>query len=380
MVKQSDIEKILNAYKEGDLLRVSHLGKAFFKELPKKVQKLVDVANFLTGSILSGNIDEELDYSSNLDVILAKFFFLEGDFEKYKNTVFRTINNSNDPLTIYYALKEIKMFDDKSFVEYYRRFSGIAGESRRISYLRKFLEGDYKGAIDEVSDFISVRYHHEVLLDLGDIWYYTGQYRELGDLCLAMYKEGRISDYFCYLYAFSFFSLGKTSDAIVALEKLFRKYPRNPNILYNLSVSYYREGNFEKSLEYINLCQKILDLPDVSFVKGIILYRLGMFEESKREFLNSSYSSDFKFSSRYNISICDYKLGNYETGISNLIKLRNESFVDKKNFDAIDKTISSIKSKSKKIPNFVLFLITFITSFLMGGLVYFILNSLGIVR
>ncbi|MGC8767397.1 MAG: tetratricopeptide repeat protein [Brevinematia bacterium] len=379
-MRQSDIEKIVSAYKEGDLVKVSHLGKAFFVDLPKKIRKIVEVANFLTGSIMCSNLEEEIDYSSNLDIILSKVFFLEGDFDRYREIVFKTIENSKDPLTIFCALKEIKMFDEKAFVDYYVRFSGVNVESKRVSYLKKFIEKDYKGAIDEVSEFISVKYHPEILLDLADMWYYTAQYRELGDLCISMHRNSRINDYFWYLYAFSFFSSGKTFDAIVILEKLFRKYPKNLNILYNLAVSYYREGNFEKSLDYINLCQKIRDLPEISFVRGIVLYKLGNFEESKREFMKCSSYPVFQFSARYNMGMCDFKLGNYDSSISNLIKLRNESFVDKKNFEAIDKTISFIKAKSKRVPSYLVFLLVLVSSFVVSGFIYFALNYFGILR
>ena len=378
MITKKGIDKIIEAYKQGELLKASQVGKGFFKELPKKVQKIVEVANFLTGSIFSGNIKNVIDYTSHYDVILAKYFFLEGDFEKYRDTVYKVLETTEDNFSKLYCLKEIKMFNGKDFSNLYPKYSGIEITTKRSEYLRKFLENNYKGTVKDISDFISEKSHIEILLDLADIWYYTEQYKELSELCLSMYREGKINDYFLYLYSYSLFSSGRIPDAINILEKIVKKYPRNVNIVYNLAVSYYRNGNIEKAEELIRICEKEKDAPEIHFAKGIFLYYLNKYDESKKEFLKTKEFEEFQFSSEYNASICDYKMKNYEEAIARLVKLRNEKFVDRKNFEAIDRTIHFIKNKSRKTPYYILILLLFILSIGLGITIYFILSFTGL--
>lgn len=375
MILQKDIDKILNAYKEGEVFKASQIGKSFYRELPSKVKKVVEVANFFSGVMFSSKVSDVLDYTSYLDVILSKSLFLEGDFEKYRNTAYKVLETTQDTLTKLYCLKEIKMFDEKRFSKLYPKYSGIEISSKRSEYLRKFLENDFKGAIKDISEFLSQKPHPEIILDLADIWYYTDQYRELSELCLSMYKENRINDYFLYLYAYSLFSSGRIPDSISLLERLAKKYPRNINIIYNLAVSYFRNGNYEKAIELINLSESILYSAEISFVKGIILYKLGRYKESKNEFLKIENNEEFQFSSKYNISLCDYHLKNYEDSISRLINLRNEKFVDRKNFEAIDKTIWSIKRGKRKISYPMIFLLSLISSFGLGIIIYLIITN-----
>lgn len=378
MVTRKDIDKILEAYKQGELVKASQIGKGFFKELPKKVQKVVEVANFLTGAIFSGNIREVIDYTSHYDVILAKHFFLEGDFETYRNTVYKVLETTKDNFTKLYCLKEIKMFNEKNFQTIYPKYSDIEITTKRSEYLRKFLENNYKGAIKDISDFFSEKPHMEILLDLADIWYYTDQYKELSELCLSIYKESKINDYFLYLYSYSLFSSGRIADAINILEKIARKYPKNTNIVYNLAVSYYRNGNIEKAEELIRVCERENNFPEIHFAKGVFLYYLNKYDESKKEFLKARESEEFQFSSEYNASICDYKMKNYEEAIARLTKLRNEKFVDRKNFEAIDRTIHFIKTKSRKIPYYALIPLLFIVSAGLGIILYLILFFTGV--
>ncbi len=374
MINKKDIDKILSSYKEGDLVKTSQLGKGLYRELPKEVKKIVEVSNFLTGSLLSGNINEVINYSSHMDAILSKVFFLEGNFEAYRNTVYKVLENSNDPLTVFYCLKEIKMFDPKSASELYPKYSEIKANSRRTSYFKKFLENNFKEAVEEISLFLSERPHPEILLDLADIWYYTDQYKELSELCLSIYKERKISDYFLYLYSYSLYSSGKIHDTISILEKLAKKYPKNINIIYNLSASYYRSGNVDKSIELIELAENITQNPTISFSKGIFLYKLGKYKESKQEFLKLEENEEFWFSANYNASICDYKMKNYEEAISRLVKLRNERSIDTKNFETINKTIIAIKKNIKKFSFTTIFLLSLLLSLITGLIIYLILT------
>ncbi|MFN4245303.1 MAG: tetratricopeptide repeat protein [Brevinematia bacterium] len=379
MITKNDIDKILSSYKEGDLVRASQLGKGLFKELPKELKKIVEISNFLVGMILSGNIEEIIDYSSHIDVILSKIFFLEGNFEKYRNVAYKVLENSKDPLTIMYSLKEIKMFDPDNASKLYSKYSDVRIKSKRAEYLRKFLENNFREALKEISIFLSEKPHPEILLDLADIWYYTDQYRELSDLFLPMYREEKINDYFMYLYAYSLYSSGRVHDAISILEKLAKKYPKNINIIYNLSASYYRNGNFDKSEELIELAENITNHPIIHFSKGIFLYRLGKYKESKQEFLKLEQNDEFYFSSEYNASICDYRMKNYEEAITRLIKLRNEKSIDKKNFDAINKTIIKIKKDSRKFISKFKFLILLLLSLALGVGTYLLLVYLKLI-
>lgn len=378
MVLQKDVEKILTYYKEGNLTKVSQIGKSLFKDLPKKVKKAVEVANFFTGAAFAGNVKDVLDYTSHLDVILSKVFFLEGKFGEYRDTVYKVLETTNDTLTKFYCLKEVKMFSEKDFSQLYSKHSEIVVSSKRSEYLKKFLESDYKGAIKDISDFLSQKPHPEILLDLADIWYYTDQYRELSELCLSMHKEGEINNYFLYLYSYSLFSSGKIPDAINTLERLAKKYPRNINIVYNLTISYLRSGNLEKAEELINLCEKISSFPEIPFTKGIILYKLGRYEESKKEFMKVEGSEEFQFSSKYNISLCDYRMKNYHEAISNLVRLRNEKYVDRKNFEVLNRTIWLFKKASRKIPTILVIMLFLISSLGIGISVYIVLSYLGI--
>ncbi|MEN2997675.1 MAG: tetratricopeptide repeat protein [Brevinematia bacterium] len=378
MTLQKDIEKILSLYKDGEVLKASQMGKRFYKELPRKVRKVVEVANFFAGVIFSGEIENVIDYTSHLDVVLSKVFFLEGNFEKYRSTVYKVLQNAQDPLAKLYCLKEIKMFDGKGFADLYQSYSNTEVVSKRTEYLKRFLENDFRKAVMDISDFLAQKLHPEVLLDLADIWYYTEQYKELSELCLSIYREGKISDYFLYLYSYSLFSSGKIPDAIAVLEKLAKKYSKNINIVYNLAVCYFRNGDLTKAVELIDLCGNMPYYPEISFTKGVILYRLGRYEDSKKEFSKVENCEEFKFASKYNMSLCDYRIGNYEEAIKRLISLRNESFVDRKNFEAIDRTVWFIKKASRKIPYVLIFLFSLILPSTVGLVIYLILTYLGI--
>lgn len=371
------IGKIVESYENGDLLRVSQLGKSLFRDLPNQTKKIVEVANFLTGSLLCGDVEDVIDYTSHFDVILSKVLFLEGSFKSYRNTVYSVLRKSSDTLARLYSLKEIKMFDEKGTSEYLKSHD-LKASSEREEYLLNFLKNDYKLSIKTISSMLSSNPHYEIVLDLMDIWHYTGQYREISELCLQFYREGRISDYFLYLYAYSLFSSGRVYEAISVLEKLVDKYPSNVNISYNLSSSYYKVGNFVKSLEMIERSQRLNSSLEINFAKGVILYRLGRYLESKNEFRKASSVEDFRFSSEYNISICEYKMGNYESAIAKLVELRNEKFVDRKNFEAINRTISVVKRASMKISYYVLFILSVILSSGIGFLVYFLITNFGL--
>lgn len=371
------IKKILEAYESGNFLRVSQLGKSLFKDIPNHVRKIVEVSNFLTGSLLCGDVEDVIDYTSHLDVILAKVLFLEGNFKSYRNTVYSVLRRASDTLSKLYSLKEIKMFDEKGASDYLMSYN-LKPSSEREDYLLNFLRNDYKLSIKIISSMLSKSSNYEIVLDLMDIWHYTGQYRELSELCLQFYREGRISDYFLYLYGYSLFSSGRVHEAINVLEKLMDKYPDNVNISYNLSASYYRMGNFAKSLEIMENAQRLNSSVEINFAKGVILYRLGRYLESKNEFQKSSSVEDFRFSSKYNISICEYRMGNYESAIAKLVELRNEEFVDRRNFETINRTISVVKRSSMKISYYLLFVISAVFSFGIGFLIYFLITNFGL--
>ncbi|MCX8029647.1 MAG: tetratricopeptide repeat protein [Brevinematales bacterium] len=378
MLPQKDIQKIIDAYQESNFIRCAQLGKGVYYELPNEVRKLVELSSFYTRGVVSENLETIFDYKSYLDIILSKILFLRGNINKYRSIPYNVLSKSNDNLSKLYALKEIKMFDERNFKNIYINLGIIKTLSEREEYLRMFLENDYNRAINSISNILSTTSHTEILLDLADIWYYTGQYKELSELCLSLYKQNKMNDYFIYLQAYSYFSSGKIYESINLLEKLVKIYPRNPNITYNLSVSYYRIGNFERALEFINSTQSIHSAPEINFLKGLILYKIGKFEESKNEFISLQFHEEYKFSSEYNISICEYKLKRYESAISRLINLRNSNFIDKKNSDAINKTIWYIKRESRKIPYALTFLILLLLSSGVGILIYFIMNYLGL--
>jgi tetratricopeptide (TPR) repeat protein len=380
MLVKNDIEKISEAYKSNEINKVSHLGKLFYNELPKPIKKVVEVANLFSNVQLFSNVDEVIDFTSHFDIMLAKRYFLEGDFRKYFHTIVKTIENTKDVFTKLYGLKELKISNKNKFEKIYPSYSSLEPKTVRGEYLKKFLDSDYKGAIKDISNFISNNEHIEGVLDLADMWYYTEQYYDLMNLCFSLQKGNKLGDYFSYLYAFAFFSSGKILDAVSILEKLSNAYPKNVNILYNLASCYVRLKKFKDAERLILSSEKFFPSPSMNFLKGIIYYRLGDYAKAKEEFTKSLVSKEFEFSGKYNIAICDCNLGMSDNAIRQLIELRNTNYVDRKNFENIDKTIDLVRRLSRKLPSWVISFIILLVSLAASGGMYLLLSFLGLLR
>jgi tetratricopeptide (TPR) repeat protein len=380
MISKTDIEKITEAYRNNEIKKASHLGKIFYNDLPKSIKKVVEVSNFLVGNEPFGNIEELIDYSSHFDIILAKRYFLEGNFKKYFNTILKTIENSKDTLTKLYGLKELNISNQKKFDEIYPKYSSLEAQTVRSEYLKKFLSSNYTEAIKISSEFTSQNNHAEIILDIADIWYHTGQYYELANLCFSLQKEGRLSNYFSYLYAFSFFSSGKIYDATAILEKLLQIYPKNVNILYNLANCYIQLGKLRESEKLLLEAEKLFKSPSINFTKGVLYYKLGEYNTAKEEFTKSLGSNEFEFSSKYNIAICECNLGMYDSAIKRLIEIRNSSYVDRKNFERLDRTIDIVRRIGRKIPSWLIILIILLISSGISIGTYFVLSLIKFLR
>ncbi|KXG78804.1 putative glycosyltransferase EpsJ [Fervidicola ferrireducens] len=102
--------------------------------------------------------------------------------------------------------------------------------------------------------------------------YDSGKYEEIIDI-FSNEKPVTQSDYL--LYALSYYNLNKKNKAIGVLKEMLKKFPGNPDALFNLSIIYYQLKNWNKVKEY---AEQYFRLDENSWEINDILSDLYVFE------------------------------------------------------------------------------------------------------
>ncbi len=365
------IEKIIFYYKQGNTVRAEKLGYAFYEMLPLKIKKIVKLSSFLNGSMF------ELDHNiltgeSYIDLLLAKRLIFDGELEKFKNICLTVLKKSKDPLSILYSLKELKVFEYGKIKELIPKYILVDTNTLRTKYLSLFLQEKYSEAIEVMSKFFSVNPHPEILIDLLDFWFYTNQPVELLNLCVSMTKENKHNFYVDYMIAFSLYSLSKINDAILVLERLHELFPKNSNILYNLANCHYRAKNYEKAIKYLEKIETRKSIED--FLSGVCNFCISNYKKAEEDFLKSSHDENLKFFSLYNLSISEFYQGKKSEAIENILKFRNSLSSDYYGITRLNKVLSLMRRKSRKIPLLIKWFIAVISLAGLCGIVLYYLD------
>ena len=110
--------------------------------------------------------------------------------------------------------------------------------------------------------------------------------------------------------------LERYDESIIAFQKEIEKYPNNPDVYYNLGISYIKKGDNQDALKAFNGAIKINPKdPESHFQKGLVLFYMNNYLEAIPEFqfcISMNYKNLFSYK---NICISYIKIEQYENAL-----------------------------------------------------------------